>query len=86
MRRIQCRNGLVFEIGSCRAKRRYIRVPMKLCLYFNEGAMLIPFAAYSRALLPGDEGEAVFPFRANGSQRRTETESRSSSVLFETDE
>jgi len=42
-----------------------IRAPMELCLYFNEGAMLIPLAACGRFSPPrfGDEGEPVFPSR-----------------------
>lgn len=36
---------------------------MELCLYFNEGAMLIPLAARSRSSpLSGREGKPVFPF------------------------
>jgi len=48
-----------------------IRAPMELCLYFNEGAMLIPLAACGRFSPSrfGDEGEPVFPSR--GCRRTT---------------
>lgn len=51
MRRTRCGNGLVFEIGGLAesgAEQRTLYAPMELCLYFNEGAMLIPLAACSR--------------------------------------
>jgi len=58
-------NGLVFEIAGERRARSAelpIRAPMELCLYFNEGAMLIPLAACGRFSPPrfGDEGEPFF--------------------------
>lgn len=52
------------------AEQNGVLYAMKLCLYFNEGAMLIPLVACSRAFLPSDEGEVVFPFRANGTEPR----------------
>lgn len=72
-----CRNGLVFEIGGCRRSRR-LYGPMELCLYFNEGAMLIPLAARSRCSPPlpplAGSREKENPFfhfaaAANGSRR-----------------
>lgn len=46
--------------------------PMELCLYFNEGAMLIPLAARSRLLSsPREKENPFFHFAdaANGSRR-----------------
>lgn len=86
MRRTWRGNGLVFEIGGCRAERRPIHVPMELCLYFNEGAMLIPLAACSRFSPPlWRRRRARFsisrlPQTAHGA------ESRGFSTRFETDE